>query len=191
MSDKTIKVCVGSLNPSKINAVKKAFNVYFNRVQILSIKVDSKVPDQPIGLNNIINGAKNRAQSALSYLIEKEKWSRNIYGVGIEAGLVKISLARTNYMDFQFCVIIDENKNITLGSGIGFEYPPSVINEIFSDKNLEIGDVMGRLANNLNLKNEAGAISYLSKNTIIRTDILKQAVICALLPRINKKLYGL
>ncbi|MFX1339267.1 MAG: DUF84 family protein [Promethearchaeota archaeon] len=51
--------------------------------------------------------------------------------------------------------------------------------------------MIGKLANNINLKNEAGAVSFLSKNVITRTEILTQAVICALLPRINKKLYEL
>lgn len=48
---------------------------------------------------------------------------------------------------------------------------------------------MGNVAGNPNLKNESGAIGILSKNRINRTDILTQAVTCALLPRINKTLY--
>ena len=139
----------------------------------------------------ILKGANYRAELALSYLVKEKQGKTNIFGIGIEAGLVKVPYAKTSYMDFQFCVIMDENKTITLGSGIGFEYPQSVINEILSNQETEIGTVMGKLANNMNLKNEAGAISFLSKKVLSRTEILTQAVICALLPRINKELYML
>ena len=184
-------ICVGSLNPSKVNAVRIAFNKYYTHFEVYKIKANSSVPNQPIGMNLIIQGAKNRAKTALNYLINKQKIYNNIFGVGIEAGLVKVPHSTSRYLDFQFCSIMDENKNLTLGSGIAFEYPQTVINEIFSNKNTEIGDILGRLANNMNLKNEGGAISFLSKNAITRTEILTQAVICALLPRINKELYEL
>ena len=186
-----IKICIGSLNPTKINAVQTGFNKYYKNFKLYKIKVDSKVPKQPIGLEIILKGAKNRAESALNYLINKDISEYNIFGVGIEAGLVQIPIARSKYMDFQFCVIIDENRDISLGSGIAFEYPQLVINEIISNKEIEIGDIIGQLANNVNLKNEAGAISFLSKGIITRTEVLSQAVICALLPRINQELYEL
>lgn len=183
-----IKICVGSLNPTKISAVKAAFRKYYKNCAIYRIKADSKVPDQPIGMNLIVSGAINRAKSALNYLINEINANKNIFGVGLEAGLVKVLYSNTGYMDFQFCSIIDENKNITLGSGIAFEYPQKIIDKILSEDK-EIGEIMGKIAKNANLKNEAGAISFLSKNVINRTEILTQATICALLPRINEGLY--
>lgn len=139
-------------------------------------------------MDSIINGAINRAKKALIYLIN-QNIIKNIFRVGIEAGLVNVPYANTNYMDFQFCAIIDENDKITLGSGITFEYPQFVIDQILSEMDTEIGEIMGTLANNMNLKYESGAISFLSKNVVVRTEVLSQAVICALLPRINKELY--
>jgi inosine/xanthosine triphosphatase len=185
-----IKICVGSLNPTKVNAVKIAFEKYFTEFEIFKIKANSGVPNQPIGMDLILKGAKNRAEHALSFLNNEKQVITNNLGIGIEAGLVKIPFAKTDYMDFQFCVIIDEHQQITIGSGIAFEYPQAVINEILSNPETEIGDVIGGLADNMNLKNEAGAINFLSKKQINRTEILTQAVICALLPRINRELYG-
>jgi inosine/xanthosine triphosphatase len=184
-----INICVGSLNPVKVNATKLAFKNYFKKIVVFKIKADSKIPNQPIGIDMIINGAKNRAKFALNYLINEKEISKNIFGIGIEAGLVPISNAISGYMDFQFCVIIDENQRITLGSGVSFEYPKSVIEQILEDRKKEIGEIIGKLAGNINLKNEAGAISFLSKKKINRTEILTHATICALLPRINNELY--
>ncbi|MHA1293651.1 MAG: inosine/xanthosine triphosphatase [Promethearchaeota archaeon] len=181
-------ICVGSLNPTKIKAVELAFIKYFKNIRIFKVEVDSKVGDQPIGMEKILQGAKNRALIALSFL-KKKGYKSNIYGVGIEAGLVRVPYTISNYMDFQFCAIIDEKKTLTLGSGIGFEYPKSIIEQILSDRNKEIGVLIGKLADNDNIKNEKGAIGFLSKDIIFRTEILTQATICALLPRINKILY--
>ena len=58
----SIKICVGSLNPTKINAVKIGFNTYYKNFKLYKIKVDSKVPKQPIGLKIILKGAENRAE---------------------------------------------------------------------------------------------------------------------------------
>lgn len=122
-------------------------------------------------------------------MIYEKKIESNIFGVGIEAGLVEIPYTRTGFMDFQFCAIINEKRKISLGTGNAFEYPKFVIGQILQYPNIEIGDIMGKLANNENLKFENGAISFLSKNTLTRTSILIKAVICALLPFINVDLY--
>jgi inosine/xanthosine triphosphatase len=182
------KICVGSLNPVKFQATKEAFSHYYKDFELFNFNANSKVSDQPIGKENIIMGALNRAEQSLNYL-NKNGYEDDIYGVGIEAGLVEVPHTNSGYMDFQYAVIIDKNKTFSLGAGIAFEYPRSVINKVLSRKNTEIGEIMGELADNEDLKYEEGAIGYLSKNIITRKEILTQAVICALLPIINKTLY--
>ena len=185
-----IIVCVGSLNPTKINAVKLAFSRYYKNLEVYNIKAESKVSIQPIGLKNIISGAINRAKQSLNFIINEKKLLHNIFGVRIEAGLVEIPYTRTGFMDFQFCAVVNETRKISLGSGIAFEYPKFVVDQILQDQEKEIGEIIGKLADNENLKNEAGAISFLSINNITRTEILTHAVICALLPFINIELYN-
>jgi len=185
-----IIVCVGSLNPTKIDAVKSAFSRYYKNFEVYNIKAESKVSNQPIGLKIIIEGAINRAKQSLNFIINEKKLHYNIFGVGIEAGLVEIPYTRTGFMDFQFCAVINEARKISLGSGIAFEYPKFVVDQILQDQEKEIGEIIGKLADNENLKNEAGAISFLSKNNITRTEILTQAVVCVLLPIINIELYN-
>ena len=64
-----INICVGSLNPTKVNAVNQAFSRYFKNFKVYNIKVESEVSKQPIGLKYIINGAINRAKKTLNFLI--------------------------------------------------------------------------------------------------------------------------
>lgn len=183
-------ICVGSLNSTKVKAVQAAFSRYFKNFKVYNIRADSKVSKQPIGLKIIINGAINRAKYSLNFMINDKKIQSNIFGVGIEAGLAEVPHTKTGFMDFQFCAIINEERQISLGSGIAFEYPKFVVDQILQNNNKEIGEIIGKLAGNENLKNETGAISFLSKNTITRTEILTQAVMCALLPLINENLYN-
>lgn len=174
-----------------MNAVRSAFSKYYNNFRVYSIKANSKISNQPIGLKTILTGAINRAKYSLNFIIDEKKIKTNIFGVGIEAGLVEIPYSRTGYMDFQFCALINEARQISLGAGIAFEYPKFIVNQILQDPEKEIGDIIGKLANNENLKNETGAISFLSKNTLTRKEILSKAVISALLPFINADLYNI
>ncbi len=184
-----IKVCVGSINPIKVKATQEGFNRFFDSFQLLKIKAESKVPNQPIGMSVIIEGAINRAKGAIYHLKNIMDSKDKNFGVGLESGLIKVPQSETGYMDLQFCVIIDDNNKITIGSGNAFEHPQHVISEIISDETKEIGVIIGKLANNSNLKNETGAVSFLSKNKITRIEILTNAVICALIPRINIEIY--
>ncbi len=191
MSNKREEVIIGigSKNPTKINATKIAFEKYYQIHYLHSFLVDSRVPDQPIGFEETISGAVNRAKGAFSALKPSKNNDIKPFGVGIEAGLIKIPYTLTGYMDFQFCVIIDELGKISLGTGVSFEYPSQIVEQILQNEDLEIGNLLGNMAHNINLKYEAGAIGFLSKNQMNRTELLTSAVMCALLPIINKELY--
>lgn len=182
-------ISIGSLNPSKIKAIKKTFLMVDRNFQFISYKVNSGVPDQPIGINIIVQGAINRAKKALNYSLEDKINREDLHlGIGIEAGLAKIEQSNSGYMDFQFCAIIDENDYLTLGSGMAFEYPKHVIKQVINEGK-EIGEIMAQISGNSNIKNQLGAIGFLSKGLLKREDILSKAVICALIPRINNDMF--
>ncbi len=68
----SLKICVGSLKPVKFQATKEAFSNYFSDFELFKFNANSKVSDQPIGKENIIMGALNRAEQSLHFLIKKE-----------------------------------------------------------------------------------------------------------------------
>jgi non-canonical (house-cleaning) NTP pyrophosphatase len=61
-----LKISIGTKNAGKISALEKTCRVYpiLNDAVITSHDVSSMVPDQPIWLDEIISGAKNRAKWA-------------------------------------------------------------------------------------------------------------------------------
>lgn len=174
-----MKIIVGSLNPTKIEGTRKAFEQYFNGVEVRGVKVESNVSSQPFN-GETVKGAINRATGAFSKEFD--------YSVGIEAGLFSFKNTMTGFIDFQVAAIFD-GKTTTLGFGPGFEYPPSVVRRVLDG--FEVGDVMEELTGIENLGEKTGAISYLTKGVVERSELSRIAVTMALIPRINRELYEL
>lgn len=173
-----MKVAVGSKNPVKVNAVRSVLEKVYEEVNIVGIDVDSEVPHQPFGIDETIKGAINRAKNA--YFDDFD------LSVGIESGLMETPNSLTGYIDLQWCAIFD-GERITLGVSSGFEYPPSVIEEVLKGK--EVGDVMDKVTGVDNLGQKEGAVSYLSKGMLDRAENTKQCVLTAMIPRMNEEIY--
>jgi len=168
---------VGSLNPVKIHAVKDAFSLFFDDILVEGVKVDSKVSSQPVG-DEVILGAVNRAKNAYSEEID--------FSIGIEAGLVPFPHTTTGYLDLQFCAIFDGSRT-SIGCGPGFEYPAMVVQKV--KKGREVGEIMAEISGIENLGKTTGAVGFLTRNKLSRRDITKIAVIMALIPVLNNKVY--
>lgn len=86
----TIRVAVGSTNPCKIEAVRKAFCQIFSsdeiKIEISSHSVPSGVADQPFGDEETREGAMNRALAAYNAACSEAGCD---FGVGLEGGLEK------------------------------------------------------------------------------------------------------
>lgn len=174
-------VAVGSSNPVKVKAVERVFSKFYE-VTVLMVSVSSEVPPQPVGLDVTIRGAVSRARNALALSGSAE------LGVGIEAGLVQVPGTLSGYMDQQFAAIADRSGRVTLGGGPSFEYPPAIVSRVLGE-GIEVGTAMDQLSGVEELGQKQGAIGYFSKGHMDRTSLTEQAVLMALLPRVNQRLY--
>ena len=178
-------VIVGSENPVKIKAVKNVLKSFFGRkLRVKGVKVDLNLPKQPIGLEETIKGAIKRAKFALDF-------EKNVdYGIGIEAGLIKVPYTISGYMDQQITAILDRSLCLTIGASSMFELPKSIIENIIK-KNSEMEEVIEEFFGVKNIGKKQGAIGYFSYGKINRLKLTEQSVIMALIPRMNKRVYGL
>ncbi len=172
-----VVVCIGSENQVKINAVRNVFTKLFGRVQVKSMIVESKVPEQPME-KEVIEGATERAKAALT--------EGSDFGIGIEAGLFWNDSVK-KYFDVQYCAIIDKGKRITLGHGSGFSYPPGILELVKQGKT--VGQAIEVKYDIKDVGKKKGAIGYLSKDFLDRTGLTEQAVLMAMIPRIRRELY--
>ena len=187
-----MRVIVGSTNPVKVKAVDAVFQQFFPTYTLLveGRAVSSDVTAQPIGFEEILQGARNRVKNA-QISFEKEKNPKNQdkpdYFVGVEAGFA--SIAPDLYLDYQICVIQDSRGREGIGSGPGLSFPASIIQELLTHKTVELGDIMGRLSGNATIKYEEGGVGYYSQSRIIRFDLTTLSVEMALIPFLNPQSY--
>ena len=175
-------MAVGSRNPVKVKAVRRVLTKIYGRgkVRVRGFKVPSGVPRQPLG-RQTVEGAINRARNALNR-------SGADLGVGIEAGLFPVEGTITGYMDFQWCAIVDRDGWLTLGCGPGFEMPPKVVEGVLRGEG-EVGELLGRMFKVERLGETIGAIGLLSHGVLDRVRLTEQAVLMAMVPRLNLKIY--
>ncbi len=69
-----------------------------------------------------------------------------------------------------------------------FELPPKMLLEVRQRR--ELGDIMDEHTGRKGTKQDDGALGILSKGRITRVEALEMAVVLALMPFVNKELYG-
>ncbi len=175
----SVRVAVGSKNPTKIEGARIAFEQFFSKVDVASFDAESNVSDQPFDVETI-EGAINRARNCYSPEFD--------FSVGIEAGLIRVERTITGFVDFQVAAVYDGDK-IGIGFGPGFEYPPRVVEEVLNGR--EVGDVMEEITGIENLGKKFGAVYYLTKGNVSRTELSRLAVTMALIPFVNFDRYFL
>jgi inosine/xanthosine triphosphatase len=173
-----MQITVGSKNPVKLQATRNVLEKIYSELTVRAVEADSEVPDQPLGLDQTIEGAINRAKNAYTPDID--------LSVGIESGLMKTPHSLTGYLDLQWCAIYDGEK-ITLGVSAGFEYPPMVLEEVLMGK--EVGDIMDRITGVNDLGEKNGAVSHLTRGILNRTENTEECVLMAMVPRMNEEVY--
>ncbi len=170
-----IKVAVGSQNPVKVGAVESAFTKMLGECEIIGVSVPSGVSEMPMSFEEIVAGAKNRAEAALK-LVGAD------YGVGLEGGLDNTKLG-TFLMGFVAIVDKQGAWGYSLGGGL---YMPDKIVDMVKDSGRELGDVMDELRGLKNTKQHEGCVGYFTDNLIDRKESFEKPTISAL-SRFKKK----
>ena len=172
-----MKIAVGSRNPVKVKAVKRAFSRAFGKCEVVAVLVSSGVSNMPMSFNESVKGAKNRAKEVLEEL-EAD------FGVGLEGGFEK-----TEHGTFMSgCVaIVDRKGRWGIGGGTRILMPECVVKKV--EKGKELGDVMDEIRGLRNTKQHDGAAGYFTKNLIPRTEGFENATIYALARFFREELY--
>ena len=172
-----VLVHVGTDNPVKSRAVRHVFEDLFDRVRVRPVVVSTGVPEQPVDQQAPV-GAMNRARAALQ---EAD------FGVGIEAGLMW-DPSVGDYLDVQYCAVVDRSGRVTLGHGPGFEYPPGVVERVKAGKT--VSEAMAEITGIRAIGSKYGAIGYLTERRMDRDALTEAAVLMAMVPRIRRDLYA-
>ena len=175
-----MKILVGTKNQGKIEGIKKAFERYFQNIEIEGIPVDSEVGEQPIN-KEIIIGARNRIKNLKKYANENKIQAD--YYVASEAGIIDLF---EEWIDINAVIIENKEGKQSIGTSQGFPIDAKYIDEI---KNTELGKVMDRIFKSHGLNTGKGGISILTHDEISRIDLTENACIMALIKFINQGIW--
>jgi len=173
------------MNPVKIDAVKEIIKDYdfLAGAEVAGANVSSEIFEQPLSLDEIIQGATNRAKNA---------WQNCDYAFGIESGLMPVPMTKSGYMDITACVIYD-GKEISVGLSSAFEQPVKLTKKVLEAKGkLDISQVALQigLTTSDNIGYEGGMMGLLTKGRVKRKDYTKEAIRTALIQLENRELYN-
>ena len=174
------KIVVASNNPVKIRAAENGFARMFpeGEFQVVSQKVDSTVAVQPMGDQETLLGARQRAEHARQALPDADYW------VGIEGGTQEMD---SDLATFAWVVVLSRELS-GRGRSAAFFLPPNVAALV--RQGMELGPADDVVFGRTNSKQANGAIGILTGDVVDRAALYEQAVIMALVPFKNEALYS-
>jgi inosine/xanthosine triphosphatase len=174
-------VAVGTRNPAKLEGVRKVFAEFFPEAQIKGVDASRVTLAQPVGFRQITEGAKRRARFALSK-------AEADFGVGIEAGIFNLG-NQVGYLDHQQAVVMHRNGRFSVGLSAGFMLPAKMTKRMLREgKELEYYAV--KMTGVKDVGDKEGIVFHLTRGRVNRTDLTEQCVRTALVPWLNRSLYG-
>ncbi|RJQ35382.1 DUF84 family protein [Candidatus Parcubacteria bacterium] len=170
-----MRIAVGSTNAAKVAAVKEILADYphLKDAEIVPLKTESGVADQPLSLKETIEGAINRAKSI---------FEGNDYSLGIESGLMEVPYTRGGYMDVCAAVIYDGSE-FHIGLSSAWEFPDTRITTLMIEGGKNMSEAINEvgLTQNPDIGAAEGAIGIMTKGRVDRKEYTKQALRMALI----------
>jgi inosine/xanthosine triphosphatase len=172
-------IVVASQNPVKLNAVLNGFKTMFPQDEFQARGVDTRsgVSDQPMGDEETLRGACQRAAAAMACAPEADFWA------GIEGGAIEDD---GDLYAFAWVVIQSRQRYSRSRTGT-FLIPPQVAELV--RQGLELGDADDRVFHRQNSKQADGAIGLLTGGILDRTGFYLHAVLLALTPFKSPEVY--
>lgn len=196
-----IKAVVGSKNPIKVAAAKQALALVYpdHTIDCIGISAPSGVAEQPMTEAETLLGAENRVQYCRSqeqadfYIAIEGGVDKFAHGVSAFAYIV---IEKTENQSEQLeqnletpdCHQLSNTTTKSIGRSADLPLPLPVYDALVAGE--ELGDVMDRLFNTKNIKQQGGAMGLLTNNLATRGDTYQQAVILALAPFIKPLLFN-
>ena len=171
-------MAVGSLNPVKVEAARRAFAAFFDEVEVEPVEVASRVKPFPTSEEETLQGALNRAHAVAAARPDAD------YSVGIEAGIVEVA----GHRFVRAYAAVLRGGVMGLGGSAAFQVPPRLLARIdpeSEESKQAIDQELGRA----NVFRHEGAVGILTRRRLDRTTVLRDAVICALAPHLNPRYY--
>ncbi|HTX18600.1 MAG TPA: inosine/xanthosine triphosphatase [Bacteroidota bacterium] len=184
-------VLIASTRTPKINGVKRAFRRLtgekeFPAILFESISVESGVKDTPLSVDELMTGARQRAELATSAWNRKGATTADsLFAVGVEGGIS--IMGERAFLQSWACVL--RNGSSSFGSSGSIELPHAVAEAVVTEGK-DLGEIIDRFAGQLDVRSNQGTWGILTKDLVTREDSFELATLNALAPYFNSELYS-
>lgn len=187
-----ILVAVGSTRGPKLKAVTEALEAFSAKLaptgvfEVVGVEVESGVSHTPTGSEELMRGARQRAEQLVKLACEESKPWR--FFVGLEGGLEVLQDDRSRRVLLESWAFVSDGTQGFYGRSGGIELPEALAHEVL-ERGFELSDAIDRYAGAIGIRDGQGAWGVLSGNLIARQEAFRVAVIAAFAPFYNADMY--
>jgi inosine/xanthosine triphosphatase len=187
-----IRILVGSNRRPKIAAVEDAIRDFAPvlapglHFEVVGADVESGVGHTPTNRNQLMLGARQRADAVLRLASERAQPAQ--YFVGLEGGLDVIETQIQRRVFLESWAYVSDGRSGHYGRSGAVEIPDALAREVL-ENGVELSVAIDRFAGAVGIRDNQGAWGVLSSGLISRTEAFRVAVVAAFAPFYNSKMY--
>ncbi len=185
-------LAVGSNRQPKLEAVHRVvarlarFAPALSSADVVARDVGGVAPRMPLSLQQLLDGARNRAVRVLELLAGEGR--KADIAIGLEGGL-EIADAPEGRRAFLTCwAYATDGRRGSFGCGGAIELP-AVLAEAVINRGEELGDAVDAYSGSMNVRSGAGAWGLLTRGAMDRSAAFEIALVNALAPFYNGDAY--
>lgn len=185
-------VALGSTRASKIMAVRAACariaeaDARWKKVEIISRAVEISAPKMPLTDMQLMRGACERAE-AVRAVLEGDGERADFY-LGLEGGFHSITFDGRRHTFLRGWAYASDGARAAFGTAPSVVVPRGIVGRV-EGTGRELGDVMEEVAGERDVRSRQGAWGVLSRGLLTRAMSFETAIIAALAPFYNAKIY--
>jgi len=184
-----VKIFIATKRLPKLEAVQQAFaklDSFFKRadLEFISEKVSTDAPEMPLTISETVGGAKARAEAIQALNSQADE----AFFIGLEGGFFNFELDSSELYFLQSWAYVSNGKVGHFGASSAVQVPTQVKQAVV-DENRELGDVIDQFGQDKNIRNKGGAFEVFTDGFLTRQQSFEQAVLNAMAPFFNAKLY--
>jgi inosine/xanthosine triphosphatase len=189
-----MKIAIGSNRAAKVEAVRAAvnriatINETWKDAEVVARSVETNAPAMPLSESELMHGARERAL-AIKDLLERENAKANVY-VGMEGGFDTITIDGEEHTFICGWAYATDGAKGNFGAAPSMRVPDAIARRVI-ENNLELAQVIDEVSGEEDVRSRQGALGVFSKDLITRPMSFELALVAALAPFYNSRLYVL
>jgi inosine/xanthosine triphosphatase len=187
------RIALGSDRAAKIMAVRAAIarigeiDSGWRDCSVVARPVETSAPAMPLTDWELMSGARERAV-AVREILRQQKLETDLY-VGLEGGFHSISVDGEWHTFLRGWAYVTDGERGSFGMSPSIEVPNAIVKDVIGGKR-ELGLVIDEVAGIHDVRSKQGAWGVLSRDLLTRSMSFEAALIAALAPFYNSKLYS-